>query len=244
MSAINHLRRAWHRARTSRSLLLLLLGKFTSFGTGRIVAVLIGTAITACSTTTPPLRFHSLLDSEAAFAGADGTSPTSAPIRLVITPIQIPAAVDRPQWLVRRADDTLQMLEEDRWAAPLADELKAAIRARLSSRWNVVDASLPLSGTTAAEGFAWRLVLEVLRLDARPALDAQLEARWTLLAPQARSAAVPCSLRVVEPVQGQGTLPIAEAYRRATLRLADRIGAELRSGERSGVPTCGAAAAF
>lgn len=211
--------------------------------TTRIIALLAATVLSACSTTTPPLRFHSLLDSQAVFAGAAGSSSATTPIRLTITPIQIPVAVDRPQWLVRRGDDTLQLLEQDRWAAPLADELKAAIRARLWSRWNVVDAALPTSGTVAAEALSWRLVLEVLRLDARPAVDVQLEARWTLLAPLPRSAAVACSLRIVEPVQGEGSLPIGEAYRRATIRLADWIGVALRAGEGSGAPSCGVAPA-
>ncbi len=241
MSANHHLHVAPSRARTCVSpVRLAAAGRSTG---SRIAALLAAAVVSACSTTTPPLRFHSLMDSQAAFAGAAGSSSATAPMRLLITPIQIPVAVDRPQWLVRRADDTLQLLEQDRWAAPLADELKAAIRARLWSRWNVVDAALPTSGTVAADGLSWRLVLEVLRLDARPGVDAQLEARWTLLAPQPRSAAVACSLRIVEPVQGEGSLPIGEAYRRATIRLADWIGGALRAGERSGVPSCGVAPA-
>ncbi|MEO8278466.1 MAG: PqiC family protein [Ideonella sp.] len=218
------------------------LAQLAPFHVGRLMAGLATAVLLACSTTPPPLRLHSLLDSETGFAATGNGSAAGAPARLVITPIQVPTALDRPQWLVRRADESLQLLEEDRWASPLADELKAALRARLSSRWNVVDGALPTSGTAADSGFSWRLVLEVLRLDARPAVDVQLEARWTLLAPQVRSLEGACSVRIVEPVQGQGPLPIADAYRRATLRLADRIGAQLRAGEQSGAQSCGMAA--
>ena len=210
----------------------------------RLMIGLAAAAVVACSTTPPPLRLHSLLDSQAGFAPVSDASLAGPSLRLVLTPIQVPTALDRPQWLVRRADDSLQLLEEDRWASPLADELKAVLRARLSSRWNVVDGALPISGLAAESGFAWRLGLEILRLDARPAVDVQLEARWTLLTPQARSTAMACSVRIVETVQGQGTLPIADAYRRASVGLADRIGAQLRAGGRSDAQTCGAVAAF
>lgn len=197
-------------------------------------------ALGACSTAQPPLRLHSLVGSDSAFAAAAAAPGlTGDPLRLVIAPIRVPAAIDRPQWLVRRADDSLQLLEEDRWASPFADELKAALRARLASRWQVVDGTLPTAGTDAAPAPAWRLVLEVLRLDARPTVDVQLEARWSLVPPQSRGGDATCSLRLVEPVDGQGTLPIAAAYRRASVRLADQIGAQLRGpGGNRATPGC------
>ncbi len=205
------------------------------------IAVVAAAMVMACSTAAPTLRLHSLVGSQASFSPAGATAMAGPPAHLVIAPIQVPAAIDQPQWLVRRADDSLQMLEQDRWAAPLADELKAALRARLSSRWNVVDGALPASQSTVPQGAAWRLVLEVLRMDARPAIDIQLEVRWSLLAPLARSANVACSLRIVEAVRGQGSLPIADAYRSAVQQLADQIGAQLRASPDSGVQACGPA---
>ncbi|WP_418316810.1 PqiC family protein [Piscinibacter sakaiensis] len=199
------------------------------------LALLCGTALLAvgCASSPPAVRFHSLLGSDAGPVVTSEVAAVGAPLRLVVAPVGIPPAVDQPQWLVRRADDTLQMLEQDRWAAPLADELRAALQSRLAARWGVVDGSLPRQAE-ADDRPAWRLVVDVQRIDARPGSNTLLDARWSLLPPQRGAAAQPCSTRIVEPVQGSGTVPIAAAYRRSVARLADQIGASLRAAAGSG----------
>lgn len=204
----------------------------------RLLALLAAGLLVGCSTTQPQLRLHSLLSSDARFAESASARAFGEPLRLVIAPVGVPAAVNQPQWLVRRSDDTLQLLEQDRWAAPLADEFRAALRAQLGSRWGVVDGSSP-RGAQAPDTPSWRLVVEVLQLDARPSREVLLEARWTVLSPQAAAAGTGCNSRIVEPVSGQGTLPIAEAYRRAVVHLSDQIGALLRSGQRGSTAGCG-----
>ncbi len=204
----------------------------------RLLAVLATGLLVSCSTTPPQLRLHSLLSSDARFTDSASARSFGDPIRLVIAPVGVPAGVNQPQWLVRRADDSLQLLEQDRWAAPLADEFRTAIRAHLGSRWGVVDGS-SLRGADVPDTPSWRLVLEVVHLEARPSRDVLLEARWTVLSPQAAATGSGCNSRLVEPVHGDGSLPIAEAYRQAVLRLSDQIGAFLRSGQRSSPAGCG-----
>lgn len=192
-----------------------------------------GFLLAACTTVAPQLRLHSLLDANAEFAAAGAAQVSvGAPVRLTIAPIKLPAAVNQPQWLVRRADDSLQLLEQDRWASPLADEFRAALHARLTARWGAIDAVLP--GTANADEPSWRLLLEIVRLDARPGAETLLDVRWTLMPPQHVAAKSICAVRIVEPVNGEGTLPIAAAHRRSVLRLADMIGAQLRSSLRDG----------
>lgn len=205
----------------------------------RASALIAAAVVMGCATSPPPVRFHSLIAPDAPFV--EPSAPEGL-MRISIVPVRIPAAIDRPQWLVRRPDDTLQMLEGDRWVAPLAEELRFAMRARLASRWGIVDAARPRSGSELAP-VAWRLVIDVLRMEARPGAETLLEARWTLLPPRDAGAGAACAARIVEPVENAGTQAIVEAYRRSLTLLSDQIGAQLRFIAAGGEPVCGAGAA-
>lgn len=189
------------------------------------LAACAATLLLAGCSSPPPVRFHSLLPPAAAAAPM---APAGGALRVVVAPVTVPAAVDQPQWLVRRGDDTLQALEEDRWASPLRDELRAALRDGLAARWGVVDGQVAAAVGAPPAPPSWRVVVELLRLDARPSRDTLLEARWQILPPRAVAPLV-CDFRVREPVQGDGTVPLAEAHRRAVARLTDDIGRQLRA---------------
>ena len=172
----------------------------------------------------PEVRFHSLLPADTPVASV---VPVPS-LGLVIAAVKVPPAVDQPQWLVRRLDNTLQALEQERWAAPLGDEFRAALRDGLRRRWGLVDGSVPVAATPPVAP-AWRLMLEVLRLDARPGSDTLLEARWSLVPPRAGAATLTCDFAVREAVSGDGTVPLAQAHRRAVVSLTDQIGRQLRA---------------
>lgn len=234
-----------------------------------VLAGVLAGALAACAGS-PPVRLHSLMPVEAAAAvdvrlaalpaaaSAPGLGPapppaSARPLRVVIGPVAVPAALDQPQWLVREPDDSLRLLEQDRWAGPLGEEFRGALRESLRRRWAATDA-LPSAGG----GPAWRVTVDVLRLDARPGVDSLLEARWVVQAPQASVPAMPsapapgpasalrsapadvvstlsaalsasCSTRLREPVQGDGPAALAAAHRRAVARLADDIGRQLQA---------------
>lgn len=191
----------------------------------------------------PDVRFHSLLPAAQppSVPRPAASQPMPAP-RLVVAPVRIPSALDQPQWLVRRADASLQVLEQDRWASPLADEMRAALREALGARHGVVDGNLPLAHAGDRPGLpeapAWRLLVEVLRLEAWPGQHSQLDVQWVLQPPRAGAQAAQCGFMVREPVSGPGTLALAEAHRRALQRLADDIGRQLRTMASGGSAAC------
>lgn len=203
-----------------------------------LAALMVLGGLVACGST-PEVRFHSLLGADRPAAPAP--VPASGP-RLVVAPVVVPASLDQPQWLVRRADDSLQRLEQDRWASPLADELRAAVREGLVARWGVNDAyttALPVA--PAGVPSAWRVQLELLRFDARPGRETLLEARWTLLPPARDAAAASCRSASREPVAGDGILPLVAAHRAAVARLTDDIGRQLKAMAAGAGPACIAA---
>ena len=173
-----------------------------------------------CSTP-PPARWHSLLP--AAAAPADIAAQALPTLAISLAPVRVPLQVDQPQWLVRRPDQSLALLEHERWASPLRDELRAALRDRLAHRWAVLD----------APAAAWRVEVELLRFESAPGQLAWLEARWTLTPARAGNAApaaaISCQSTLREAV-ADGALALADGHRRAVQRLADLLGQQLQTG--------------
>jgi uncharacterized protein len=199
-------------------------------------AGLLAAALGACGSA-PEVRLHSLL------AGTTAAAPVSpqvgtGPLRLSVAPVTVPAALDQPQWLVRRPDDTLLALEQDRWASPLRDEFRAALREGLVTRWGAVDVGTPGPAGSPAAPSPWRLSVEVLRLELRPGREVVLEARWSLLPPPAGARTAECRHLSREPVTADGVLPLAQAQRQAMGRLVDDIGRQLRTMAAGAGPAC------
>ena len=184
--------------------------------------------LSACSTP-PALRLHTLMPDPAPPAESPG--PTLA---IQLGPVLVPAQVDQPQWLVRLPDGTLALLDNERWASPLRDELRAALRETLARRWGVQDAAGAVNAAPA-----WRVNLELLRLDSTPAREARLDAQWAIAALPAAAGQAPPSCRVtLRQAVGAGTVALADGHRRIVARLADRIGRQLRGLSRGEGPPC------
>jgi uncharacterized protein len=174
----------------------------------------------ACSTPKLTERFHTLLPAERAAAA----SATAIPIEM--PPVAVPAQVDHAQWVVRQPDDSLLMLEQDRWAAPLRDELRGAIVERLTSQWGAID----VRGVAQPAPAVWRVRVDVQRFESIPGREARLEATWSLSVSQ-RGGSMPlvCRTALVEQPAADGIPGLAAAHRRAAVRLADEIGARLKA---------------
>jgi uncharacterized lipoprotein YmbA len=198
---------------------------------GWAMAIAAGLLLAACAAPKPD-RFHSLLASElAAPAAPAGVAPSVVDV----LPVTLPPLVDQPQWVLRAADDSLLVLEQERWAAPLREELRGALLERLTSRWAALDVrTLP-----QAAGNVWRVRVDVQRFESLPAREARIESTWSLLSPQRNAAALVCRSSVRESVGDGGVLALAAAHRRAVAKLGDEIGQRLvalQRGEAAGCP--------
>ena len=190
-----------------------------------------GGLLGACSAPKPD-RFHSLLASELAVpAPPAGVAPSFVDV----LPVTLPPLVDQPQWVLRAADDSLLVLEHERWAAPLREELRGALLERLTSRWAAVDVrTLPQPAANV-----WRVRVDVQRFESLPAREARIESSWSLLPPQRNAAALVCRSTLRESVGEGGVLALAAAHRRVVAKLGDEIGTRLvalQRGEAVGCP--------
>lgn len=195
----------------------------------RAATVLAVATLAACSTTKLPERFHTLLPGEHATPIA-----VASPIYVDVLPVKVPEQVDHAQWVVRQPDDSLLMLEQDRWAAPLQDELRSAVVERLGARWGAVDVRSVAWPATPV----WRIRLDVQRFESIPSREARIESTWSVSSTQSGGTTLVCRSVLREDVAGAGIAPLATAHRQAVTRLADEIGQRLKTLQAGHPATC------
>jgi uncharacterized lipoprotein YmbA len=167
----------------------------------------------------PPLHYYTLVAPVA--EAPPGGPPASFEFELL--PVGVPAEADRPQLLVRQGAQGILVLDGERWAAPLADEVRAALSADLSREMNARDASgLPAGGMPRL-----RVKLDLRRFDSLPGSYALLDASWAVHALQG-GASVSCR-SVIRQSVAAGYDALVQGHQKALRRLAAEIAATMRS---------------
>ena len=92
----------------------------------RLLSIALVAAVAAGCASSPPTRFYTLSST----ASADGAPPVHGGI--LVGPVTIPAAVDRPQFVVQVAPNQVEIEDFDRWAAPLDDSIGRVVAGDLA----------------------------------------------------------------------------------------------------------------
>ena len=202
-------------------------------GAGRRTLVALASLALAACAATPTVHLHTLMPPETLSRAALASSaPGDAPLVSVET-VRVPAQADQLQWLVRTADGSLVLLEQERWAGPLPDELREALREILARRYGALEPT----PTTPTDARRWSLRVDVSRFESAPD-RVRLEATWSLTRTLPSPASALRCIALLEEA-GDGSMNgIAAAHRRAVLRLADAIGTQLLVLNRGGAAAC------
>ena len=170
------------------------------------------TALMVACASVPTVRLHSLLEPGTAF-----TVAAAAPSWELLT-VTLPAQVDQPQWLVRGANGQPVVLEQERWVAPLGEEMRALLGQR------IVAAALPITPQR------WRIGVDVTRFDALWGRAAQLEATWTVQTLGGAATPVLRCRSSFEAAAAPDMTSLAAAHRANVARLGDVLAAALKQG--------------
>ncbi|MBB6245053.1 PqiC family protein [Rhodanobacter sp. A1T4] len=185
--------------------------------------------LTACASA--PVHYYTLLEP------VTTTSPALPPASFLIDvlPIGVPAQLDQPQWVARQGDSGIAVLDGERWAAPLSDELRAALSAQLVQRLGTLDiAGLPQPINTPV----LRIKLQVHRFDAWPGQTVQLDADWSLgYADDVNHVHLICRGQFNETAPG-GYPELARAEQRAVGKLAIQIAEDASGWTRANQAKC------
>ena len=189
-------------------------GYYLQFALAWLVSVSVG-----C--TSAPVRYYTLTPPPAKALPASQAA-LAIDVRVVRTPPQL----NRSELVVRTGPTEVTILENERWASPVNDEIKDALRLELQRRLGQVTGSHPLFAKVTVD-------VDVQHLDAELGQYALLEASWsaTLSAAGARSAGAPatsCTFKADEKIHA-GYAGMVEGYQIEIAALADAIAAVLTS---------------
>jgi uncharacterized lipoprotein YmbA len=167
--------------------------------------------------TSVPIRYYTLTPA------APNTPPTTAAtlaidVRVVHTPTQL----NRTELMIRTGPTEMTLLENERWASPMKDEIKEAVRLELQRRLGQVSGLPPLQDLTRLS-----IDIDVQRFEAELGRYALLEASWSANlsgAGRASSGTMmkTCAFRTEQAIRS-GYAGIVDGYQRETVALADTI---------------------
>lgn len=199
---------------TNRRLLILVLA----------IAAL--TAVGACRSAAPTVRFYTLSpvsDAPAASAMAE----RGAGFSVGVGPLTIPREIDRPNIVTRTADGQLHIDEFHRWAGTMEDSvlslLTRGIAAELDSELVVAH---PWTNFIDPD---YRLPINILRLDGELGGTVTLEATWGVTPHGQRRAVVVHRSTITEPTAGPGYAELVKAHNRALATLSRTIVEEIET---------------
>jgi len=180
---------------------------------GTLAAVALG-LLNACAS--PREHLYTLEDALEQTSVATGARPT-----VVVGPISLPELIDRPQLVVRSGNYDIVINEQERWAAPLKDQLPRLLAAELSRR--VADRRFAAASSSAITDPSAHLLIDILGVDMAHDSGVRLTAHWVYrpVSPQ-ESPIEGDSAAHTEIVLG-GYMGYVDALRRAGLAIADDI---------------------
>jgi hypothetical protein len=148
------------------------------------------------------------------------------PATIGVTPVRIPAYVDRPQIVTRKGPDEISLTEFDRWGEPLVDGVPRTIAENLGLLLpNDRVALLPWAGMRAPQ---YRVVVDVARFDGTLGPGVLLEASWRILGAEGKTLRE-ARFALSEPAAEPAYSALVAAMSRCLGGLSREIAAALKS---------------
>jgi uncharacterized protein len=169
----------------------------------------IATLLAACAGT-PPERFYTL---SATVEPGDPVSPHSKLMRsVVVQSVALPELVDRPQFVVRAAENRVIVSEQNRWAEPLKREIPRVIAEDLT---RLLDGAQVWAypSNTSDEG-DYRVFLNFQRFESTLGKGVTIDVLWNIRTASAERSQSGRSV-VQEPARGDGYDAVVAAHGRA-----------------------------
>jgi uncharacterized protein len=192
--------------------------------TGITLICILAALLTGCASS-PQSHFYTLSPASKPAVVAAGNYSIS------VGPVTVPAAVDRPQIVVRVGPNQVDLDEFNRWASPLQSDIARVVAENLVLMLGTPDVTL-FPQTTAA-GATYRVVISVLRFDSAPGGAATLDAVWTARGAKTDQSRTGRTTLAV-PTQGSGYAPLVAAHSLALEKLSGDVAEAIRTMENNG----------
>lgn len=202
--------------------------------------------LAGCAGSLPAERFYSLTAGAAqsavpASAPVAGPAP-AAPLYVELQAVTVPQQVSRNQLVVTSGAGRVELLEQERWAAPLASEIGQALSLRVTAELGAIDV---FRTPTPEQATVYRVSTNVQRFESAPGQYALVDAVWSVrkIGSNNASAKVLTCRSAAEEKVAPGYDSLVAGHRRAVARIAADISTVIRAMGSGAAPACPAAAA-
>jgi uncharacterized lipoprotein YmbA len=172
-------------------------------------------AAAASGCASAPSYYYTLVPESALGKQTEGPA---ASYRVEVEPVRVPAQVDRLELVTRLSGGRLSIADNQRWIAPVADELQSALSIELTRQLGESEAASNLPGPVLV-----LLRMEVERFESTPSRYSLIESTWRLdLRREGWGVQVACHTRAYEQVGG-GYPEMVRGYQRAVAHIVREI---------------------
>jgi len=137
----------------------------------RVLLVLV--VLAAGCGSSPASRFYTLTP-----APPSAPAPASSDLSVLVSPVSVPLAVDRPQMVVAVSANQVALDEFNRWASPLANNIARVVAENLAAMLGT--SRVAVSPQALTSGVDYRAAIEVQRFESALGEAATLEAVWAV----------------------------------------------------------------
>lgn len=193
-----------------------------AFTTRLMILALVVVLLHGCASS-QPTRFYQL-SSLPVTDTHKGSAADRKRIMIGVGPVEIPAYVDRPQFVTRSGKHVLDLSEFDRWAEPLQTDATRVLVENLSvllhDRATIVgwDGLMPLD---------YQVRIDISRFDFEKSGEAFLAARWSIVGKEEREILVSGTSRFRQGGDPQDYASMVSAMSQNVERLSKEIAAGL-----------------
>lgn len=191
-----------------------------------LVALLVACGAVLGGCASPDPRYHTLAQDASVAATPGAVTPGQEPVWIEVAPVRVPEGLNRTQVVVTDRGG-LQLLDLERWTAPLPDEMRDALSQRLQLMLGAVD--------TYQQGLSdvapvFRITTDVVRLEAVLGQRASATLQWTVRRlPDGKVVAGRTVADLGAPADVEG---VVAAYRQAVAAVASDIAGGVRTAGR------------
>jgi uncharacterized protein len=190
---------------------------------GITILCALGALIAGC-VSSPESRFFTL-------SATMNHAVTSSDLSVVVGPVSVPAAVDRPQIVVSAGPNRVRVDDFNRWASPLQSNISRVVADNLVSILGTP--RVTVFPQTLSANADYQAAVEVQSFGSVPGEAATLDAVWTVR--RVKDGKLQTGRTTVrEPAPEKGYEALAAAHSRAAARLSQDIAGAVRALEGSG----------
>lgn len=156
----------------------------------------------------------------------DTAGARAVPTIHVLLNVTVPSLVDRAEIVMTRPNNGILILDHERWAEPLADQVSQTLARDIEKRRGDV-----LIGDRSFDQGAAQTVnlkVDIVRMSARQPGHASIEAHWRVVDPSSELDQLGSDVFEV-PLDSSGYATVAQGYSQALSALADTLAAKIPS---------------